>query len=606
MNYLFVLPKSNSKISWYNLFPFGIAYVSAYLKSQGHRVFTANLEFDPRDTAHAITALLKDHEIDVLCLSGLSRDYKHINPIIDTARTVSDNLVIVVGGGIITADAEPAMDVLCADIGVIGQGETTMHELAIALDTGMVLDDVPGLIFRKNGCYVTTPTRREIVNLDSLPFPDYEGFRFQDFMKQVDYRVAYVLASRSCPYRCTFCFHPSGKKYRRRSLDSVFREIDLLVNHYGARSIAISDELFSVDRDRILEFCERIAAFRTPWSVALRVPDVDKALLDTMKHAGCTEISYGIESADDTILKSMRKKISRAQIERALELTFDAGIEVQGGMIFGDAAETLDTVAHTLHWYDDHLRFNLNLNMIEVFPGTPLYRQACERDIIRDKQAFLRDGCPLVNVSQLSDSEYLQLASSIYERNMLAKYQPTDYRLLEISSEGECIIHAQCDRCPSSFDIRTDPFHVTQTRCPQCRQRYYVDPMKFMQHNFAWSIEFPSDTSVALWGAGELCIKLLDQYPDLHDDRFIVIDSSKSRQGYTVRGKPIYSPQAAITLGIQAVVITVIRRKSEILQQIAHHEWSPKIYHLPQAISTNDGTLFALVSAPLATSHRMP
>jgi hypothetical protein len=413
-------------------------------------------------------------------------------------------------------------------------------------------------------------------------------------MKQVDYRVAYVIASRSCPYRCTFCFHPSGKKYRRRSLDNVFGEIDMLINRYGARSIAISDELFSIDRDRILEFCDRIDAYKTPWSVSLRVPDVDRPLLDTMKRTGCTEISYGIESADDRILKSMRKKISVRQIERALDLTFDAGIEVQGGIIFGDAAETADTVAKTLRWYDDHLHFNLNLNMIEVFPGTPLYHQACASGVITDKVDFLRDGCPLINVSKLSDGEYQQLASAIYERNMLAKYEPDSYELSQIDQKGVCTIRAQCHRCHATFEVCTDPFHVAQTHCPQCRQRYYVDPMKFMQHDDGLpGADFADGSSVALWGAGELCIKMLDRFAELHDDRFLVVDGLKSRQGYTVRGKAIHSPEQAIGKGANKVIVTVIRRTDEILEQIEELNWTADIY-LPKLARTGDVHSFEL------------
>ena len=84
----------------------------------------------------------------------------------------------------------------------------------------------------------------------------------------------------------------------------------LAIDHGSHRiGIAISDELFSIDRGRILEFCDRIAAYRVPWSVALKVADVDRPLLDTMERAGCKEISYGIESGDDRILASRKKKI---------------------------------------------------------------------------------------------------------------------------------------------------------------------------------------------------------------------------------------------------------------------------------------------------------
>ena len=67
------------------------------------------------------------------------------------------------------------MQALGADIGVIGQGEVTMHELAATLNEGRVLDAIPGLIFKRDGRYVTTPARREIADLDSLPLAGLRG-----------------------------------------------------------------------------------------------------------------------------------------------------------------------------------------------------------------------------------------------------------------------------------------------------------------------------------------------------------------------------------------------------------------------------------------------
>lgn len=580
MNYLLVLPKEAAKSSGgYNVFPVGIAYVSAYLKLCGHQVFTANLEFFEEPTAQALESLIKLHAIDVIATAGLSRDYKSLRELIDIARQIKPELIVVVGGGIVSGDPEPAMIALGADIGVIGQGEITMHELATALDQGLSYENVAGLIFKSNGNYLITPPRQEIKHLDDLPLPDYDGFAFADYMRQIDYSVAYIIASRSCPLKCTFCFHPSGDKYRKRSLDDIFKEIDYLVDTYHPKILTISDELFAPNRARVIDFCKRIASYGIEWTVQLRVCDVDEEMLQIMSESGCSTISYGIESADDRVLTSMAKKITRAQIDRALRLTYDAGIDIQGGLIFGDAAETADTVATSLKWYDEYIHYGLELNMINIFPGTALYKNALISGIVEDPVKFLIDGCPLINVSRLSDDEYRHLASQVYERNMRAKYEPMDYALHDINDDGQCTATMTCNKCGTTVSIDSDLLHISRTLCVRCRQRHYLDPFKKLLLPASLSDDdFQGEKRVVLWGAGELCIKLLDTYPQLLSERFVVVDSSKSRHGYSVCGKLIHPASYLADNQIKSVIITVVHRKNEVLHQLRTFPQVSNIY----------------------------
>lgn len=588
-NYLLVLPKEAAKVSGgYNVFPIGIAYVSAYIKSRGHNVFTANLEFHDGSTHDALKRLIETHAIDVLGTSGLSRDYPRLKDLIDIARAIKPDIKIVVGGGIISGDPEPAMIALDADFGVIGQGEITMHELATALNNDQPYGNVPGLIFKHGDGYVTTEVRKDIKDLDLLPFPDYDGFSYPEYMKQTNHEAAYITASRSCPFKCTFCFHPSGDKYRKRSLDNIFQELDMLVAKYPFQVLQVSDELFAPKRDRVIEFCKRIAPYKLKWAVQLRVCDVDEELLKLMRDSGCISISYGIESADDRILTSMVKKITLAQIERALELTYNTGIDIQGSLIFGDAAETKETVENSLKWYDKHSHYVLDLNMIHIFPGTVLYKNALARGILEDPVKFLTDGCPLINVSRLTDQEYRDLSSNLYERNMRAKYEPRIFEIGDIGEDGSCVASMTCNRCGSSFSAGADTLHIQRVSCPECRQRYYVDPFKKLQLPLSLPEEnFSHDDRVVLWGAGELCIKLLDQYPILKDDRFVVVDSSKSRQGYSVCGKPIYAPEFIDAHQVRTVILTVVRRKNEILRQLEAYPGVANVF-LPRSTRLDD------------------
>ena len=578
-NYLLVLPKDAAKSTGHNVFPIGIAYVSAYVKSRGHRVFTANLEFFEESTHDVLKRLIEQHNIDVLGTSGLSREYPGLKSLIDTARAIKPNILIVVGGGIISGDPEPAMVALSADIGVIGQGEITMHELATALDNDLSYENVAGLIYRSADHYITTCVRQDIKNLDELPFPDYDGFAYSEYMKQINHEVAYITASRSCPFKCTFCFHPSGDKYRKRSLDNIFKEIDYLLDTYKVDTLVVSDELFAPKRDRVLEFCERIAKYQIKWVVQLRVCDVDEEMLKIMRDSGCISISYGIESADDRILSSMVKKITLAQVEKALKLTYDVGIDIQGGLIFGDAEETKESVASSLKWYDERPHYALDLNMIHIFPGTVLYKNALVRGILKDPVKFLTDGCPLINVSRLTDQEYKDLSSNLYERNMRAKYEPRNYEVSDIKEDGNCTTTVTCNRCEHTFSVPSDALHIQRLSCEKCRQRYYVDPFKKL--NLPASLpesDFMHDEYVVLWGAGELCIKLLDNYPALQNEKFVVVDSSKSRQGYSVCGKPILAPAFIDEHRVRTVILTVVRRKAEIMRQLAAYRCVANIY----------------------------
>jgi len=112
---------------------------------------------------------------------------------------------------------------------------------------------------------------------------------------------------------------PSGQKFRQRSLDSVFSEIDYLVSRYGVKYLSIQDELFCHSVERVREFCKRIRPYNIRWLAQFRVTDVTPELVAMLKEAHCATMAFGIESADNRVLKSMKKQITIEQTERALE-----------------------------------------------------------------------------------------------------------------------------------------------------------------------------------------------------------------------------------------------------------------------------------------------
>ena len=198
------------------------------------------------------------------------------------------------------------------------------------------VSNVKGIVYKTPDGYRQTAPREEIADVDSIPFPCYEGFDMDLYLENQmvsdEYysfysdkpRIMPMILGRSCPYQCKFCFHPIGNKYRVRSLDNFFMELDQWKNKYAPTCILILDELFSASVERVYEFCERIKGYEIKWIVQMRVDIITKELLQTMRDAGCLSISYGLESFSPAVLKNMRKHISLADIENALKLTYEA------------------------------------------------------------------------------------------------------------------------------------------------------------------------------------------------------------------------------------------------------------------------------------------
>jgi radical SAM superfamily enzyme YgiQ (UPF0313 family) len=574
MRFLFVMPRFATNFGDYYTLPLGIAYVTAAMKQAGFEVETLNLNHSPRP----IEELLKEaiaQGADVVCTGGLSGHYRAVKHILDAARSARPGILTVLGGGLLSSEPEVVMAGTGADFGVIGEGEETMCELAAALESGGSPLAVPGLVLRRDGHLERSPARKEVGDLDALPWPDYEGFGLTTYLDLIfppgARRMMSVATSRSCPYRCTFCYHPTGHKYRQRSLDAFFAELDHLVRTYRLEHVNIQDELFSRDPERTREFCRRIRGYGITWDCQLRVDLVSAPLLEELKAAGCRYLSLGIESMDDTILKSMRKHITREQIERALELTRDADVEIQGNLIFGDLEETLDTAHNTLDWWKAHPEYKLSIFFIMVYPGTHLYQDACRRGLIPDRLKFLEDGCPLLNVSRMTEAEFSDLGETLAAYRDACPYPPAGLEVLDIDRRACCTVEMACRKCGrSSRHTNQWVFGTNLVTCPHCRQRHDVEPAASLQGD--WEPLFQEllagPDRLAIWGAGNIANVLLKSIPVLRRSPVFLVDSNISKQGTLLQGRPVRPPSALAEESTDTVLIASVLHQDSIANAV--------------------------------------
>ena len=572
LNVLLVIPRIIDKAEDWYAFPLGVPYVSASLKQyQKHNVYTLNLNETAADAEDFLRDLIILNKINIVATGGLSQQYSNIFNVVSTAKHISSEIVTIVGGGYISSDPEAAMLAMPQiDIGVIAEGEITICELVDAIELKRDLNSIQGIVFRYRDYFITTKSRPEIKNLDELPFPDYEGFSYSSYLEKFptlfsvsDKGSAVLLTSRSCPYKCTFCFHPAGNTYRKRSLDNVFRELDMLVSKHSLTSILILDELLGVDKKRLYDFCERIKKYHLPWWTQMRVDSASQDTLQLMKDSGCRMITLGIESADDNILKSMRKYITSVQIDKALNAAKEVGIGVKAHLIFGDTEETVETAENSIQWWLKNSDVNIQMLMIIVFPGTGLYRSAIKKGIfkdVNDRANFIKEGCPLINVSKMADDEYNDLCVRISTLSrthgrFLTTTSATNinWDLTSATLFGEC----PCCNASNSYDNIPITSENNYFMCSNCNAFHKFNFPSLFYSSLYKNLASSCETDVVLlWGQGRVLTDFFTNNTVARKLNFIFVDKSIAKQGKYFFGHLILSPDDVLSSNPSIVIIS--------------------------------------------------
>lgn len=346
--------------------PMGLYFIGAMLRANGVAVEILNGHRMAYD-APRIRRLLADTQPDVVGFSIL-----HANRWggIDIARLIKqvDPRITVVFGGVGATFLWRHLLTHFTDIDYVvrGEGEHTFLELVRFLGRRLAAAPahIDGLAFRRNGRPFCNADRMPVADLDSLPRPaDY--FTFQ-----------HVALTRGCPMDCTFCGSPAlwQRRVRFHRTDTFVAQLATL-RRKGVRSIFVSDDTFTLDRERVIAICRQIIdrGLDIVWSAISRVDCVDQEMLVWMRRAGCTQISYGVESGSRRIRAIFRKRISDDHVCRAFDMTVRCGILARAYFIYGAPGESDRTIDATLALLERIRPLAAIFYMLTLFPGTALY-----------------------------------------------------------------------------------------------------------------------------------------------------------------------------------------------------------------------------------------
>ncbi len=315
---------------------------------------------------------------DVVGISCQTVGLEQCRMLAQQIREKSPETVIVTGGHHSVVE-----DILkFSDFAVRGEGEITFGELLshikeIKLREIKEIREIKGIKEYKriiNLPGVSTPfgsaPDRPPAELSQLNPPDYNSLS----LTQYHPHEGTMVTSRGCPYYCIFCTRPFGHTWRGRTPLQVVEEAELLLGK-GAQTLHIMDDLFTYNKERTLKICEGFASLHTVWDLpnGTRVDSVDQDLLNAMAESGCYRILYGIESGVEDVLKRIRKQITTEQIERAISMTKNAGIEAEGLFMVGNPGDTPETIKKTVEFIKK-LDIKGHFSLATPYPGTDFWR----------------------------------------------------------------------------------------------------------------------------------------------------------------------------------------------------------------------------------------
>jgi len=373
--------------------PLGIASLAAYLRSENIAIAVIDAvikRYNVLQTARVavksgaiivgISCLTENRYAALKTLKAIKKSEPRVTTIIGGLHaTFSDKLII---------DNYPFVDIV-----VRGEGEETLLELVKKLKAQKSIENVLGITHRKNGKVIVNRSRPFLKEIENLPYPAYDLFPMRDYELPPDVKLkvnqtSLITTSRGCPMGCKFCAttHAWGKNIRSTSAIKLFEIVKHLYKNYGVDYIRFADDLFTMKRSKVIEFCNLLIKSQLPikFRIQARVDTVDLEELKIIKKAGCDLVEYGAESGSNKVLKEVGKHITTEKISYAVKITREAGIDVKYFLIMGSLKEGPKETWETFELIKKTRPDWIGINALTIYPGTVVHDIAKKEGLISD------------------------------------------------------------------------------------------------------------------------------------------------------------------------------------------------------------------------------
>lgn len=366
--------------------PLGLLYLSSHLRQQGFEAEIYDSTFGSKDELFQI---LDAGPAGVLGIYGNLLTRVNVLAILRRARAAG--WLVMLGGPEPANYAEQFLNA-GADLIVAGEGERALERLMRSGFAREYWSGIPGLLYRgDSGGVVSTGPADLLLDLDRQPWPDRTRIEMHRYLEA--WRTHHgsssisMITARGCPYKCTWCSHSVyGYTHRRRSPVNVVQEVKWLIETYRPDMLWIADDVFTIHHGWLESYAAEMRAhqLRIPFECITRADRVTPRVADLMAELGCRRVWVGSESGSQRILDAMRRGVTTAQVQDAVALFQQRGIETGMFLMWGYDGEEIGDVEATIQ-HVKQCRPDVFLTTVSYpIQGTPYYASV-EPSLVRIK-----------------------------------------------------------------------------------------------------------------------------------------------------------------------------------------------------------------------------
>ncbi|GIV34508.1 MAG: B12-binding domain-containing radical SAM protein [Chitinophagales bacterium] len=400
--------------------PLGLAYIAGALEAAGHDVtaidcvgeaphkYSPFRPFGKPLPEHETLVIRGLNEYDLLermpekvdvigfsCMFAIN--WVSVKYFINFLRAYYPKALFVAGGEHATAAYAYCLQQSALDVVVLGEGEETIVHLLDAYAQGSPLESVSGIAYKSGNSVRTTPKKERIKSLEEIPRPAWHLFPVKSYQ---EHRVVWsatiepslpMLATRGCPYSCTFCSSPQmwGTRYYMRSPEDVVDEMMELNRKFGITNFDFYDLTAIIKKDWIIRFCQCILEnnLKITWQIpaGTRSEAIDREVAAYLHKTGCRNIVYAPETGSIRMLRQIKKKVTITNMLRSIRDSHRENLNVMLNMILGLPGETHKDIWKTCWFLVQTSWYGANTIALSIFlpyPGSALFRQLSEQGVI--------------------------------------------------------------------------------------------------------------------------------------------------------------------------------------------------------------------------------
>lgn len=400
--------------------PLILSYLAAIAEKEGHNVIIIDAEAENLSIPNAV-ARIKHFNADLIGITATTPFFHTAQKTAEAIKAELPNLPIVIGGHHVTNVKEEAF-YPCFDYVFIGEAELSWVDFLRKMSKGESVTSVKGILYRQNGEIIFTGTAERLENVDSLPLPA------RHLLKPNLYNIGTMEGRKQftsiytvwgCPFRCIFCCTGAfiGKKMRKRTPEQVIEEIKHVIATEGTRHFLFLDDTLTMDRNHILSIANLLIKenLNITFEGSTRANLVDEDIIKTLRAAGLTRLSFGLEAVDENIRRLMRKEVPLDAYIKSNEISNRYGIETLNSCMIGLPGESREALEKTLDFLGQQKAIKqANISIAVPYPGTELYHMAKRGDhglklLTEDYSKYRRYNSAVMQVGNLSPKDLIEM-----------------------------------------------------------------------------------------------------------------------------------------------------------------------------------------------------